>query len=224
MLRVIVKPLTEKTEFKPKNDEILVDTENGHISTVDNNENLQSATKDIESGVSLLKTRSDTFNEKYKELVNNPIFTNSGYIGLYNDTLNLLNSVNTIKSAMDNEESITSTFESDLVSLSNIYQKTLEFKEDYMYLINYFRNTSQYFDELEYFVDELNEMLKNIESLKLEVITSLNTLVSLKNKVIKNSDSRATQAEYDEFVSNLKQKYLINLKNNYSIIQSININ
>ena len=89
-------------------------------------------------------------------------------------------------------------------------------------LINYFRNTSLYFDELEYFVDELNEMLKNIESLKLEVTTSLNTLVSLKNKVIKNSDSRATQAEYDDFVSNLKQQYL-DLKKSYSIIKSINI-
>lgn len=223
MYRVIVQPLTEKTEMKPISNEVLINTENAHLNICDSNGNLKSATKDIELNQFFLTEENKRLLELYDSIINDSIFSNSGIVGAYNESISLLASATKLKNDIENNTLSATIFETKLTEMKNIYKKILEFKENNYYLINYYRSTFKEFDEIESLIEELKYIVSCAEEVKQEVNNLTSNLKSIQEQVKNNIDSRVSQSEYETYMNNLKNKYL-NLKNSYSHVSSVKVN
>ena len=160
MYRTIIKPVTEKTDVKTKNGELLVDTEYGMISVNDDGI-IRSQTKDIDSRTKSLKAQITSLNndidviyEKLVSLANINIFTegssslNAG--GTYKEYLKktfmiLLDSIRKIveryeKAFQGSDEPTFNDYDSD--------PDCLQVKEKIIMVYNTYYNLYEYFEEL----------------------------------------------------------------------------
>jgi len=221
MLRMIYQPLTEKTEIKPVDGEILVNTENGHIN-VYNNGKLKSATKDIEENITFLNIELEELLEEYSNIINDEVFTNSGLVSLYEESINILNYATTIETKIGTNLDDTA-FQTQLTKLKSDYNSIITLKEDNYFLINYFRTVIKDIKEIESLLDEIQYIKNIVTKLRNQLNDLIDSLNFLFNKVEKNIDTRVSEEEYNIYMETLKNKYL-NLKTRFDEIQTISIN
>lgn len=214
--RIIVKPLTEKTENKAKYGELIVNTESGHISVQNSTERI-SATKNIETELELKQllftniiTLLDSFDSR---LVSTQALYTDSDAGLSN----ISNSVQLLRTRIAtiyaDVTTMTTNAKSTVSGLIEYYNIIWVLVQDYSKfehkVIEYERITA----EVRYIVTVIAPLDSNMRNESAEVVTK-------RDSVKANVNTRVDKSIFDSWKSGLIGKY-INLKGNYSAIESI---
>ena len=202
--RLVVKPLTEKTVNAPLQGEILVNTEDGHIS-VSTTSGVKSATRELETQLlvkEVILTKTDeelrktlallttldqtTFPAKLSQLSTIQTQVTDMVATLRDIQNSVTNNLGRVKTSTDNLVSIYGT----LLTVANTLYANLE-----------------NFVKLQAAVNEITYMDKLVSNFSAKLTSDLADLGDLKNSVKANVDSRIDASTFTNWKNGLIAKY-----------------
>ena len=201
--RLYTQPLTEKTRNKAVDGEIIVNTENGHLS-IKNNTSIVSATKDIEKELGLQKIILDTLDTILILIENEVAASEINYVNVNNNTNALLTNLSELENGVSGlftlVDSLDLTVKDNSFDLYNIYNTLSNLVVSITERESTVMNFSRKVEELTYIEGLLSDY-------KAKLTTNIATLGTFKNSVESNVDSRATKAAYEAWKNSLITTY-----------------
>lgn len=201
--RLYTQPLTEKTGNKAVDGEIIVNTENGHLS-IKNNTSIVSATKDIEKELGLQKIILDTLDTILTLIENEVAASEINYVNVNNNTNALLTNLSELENGVSGlftlVDSLDLTVKDNSFDLYNIYNTLSNLVVSITERESTVMNFSRKVEELTYIEGLLSDY-------KAKLTTNITTLGTFKNSVESNVDSRATKADYEAWKNSLINTY-----------------
>lgn len=201
--RLYTQPLTEKTENKAVDGEIIVNTENGHLS-IKNNTSIVSATKDIEKELGLQKIILDTLDTILILIENEVASSEINYVNVNNNTNALLTNLSELENGVSGlftlVDSLDLTVKDNSFDLYNIYNTLSNLVVSITERESAVMNFSRKVEELTYIEGLLSDY-------KTKLTSNIATLGTFKSSVESNVDSRATKADYEAWKNSLITTY-----------------
>ena len=202
--RLVVKPLTEKTVNAPLQGEILVNTEDGHIS-VSTTSGVKSATRELETQLlvkEVILTKTDEELRKTLALLTTLDQTTfpaklSQLSTLQTQVTDMVNTLRDIQSSVTNNLDLVKTSTDNLVS---IYGTLLT-------VANTLYANLENFVKLQAAVNEITYMDKLVSDFSAKLTSDLADLGALKNSVKANVDSRIDASTFTNWKNGLIAKY-----------------
>ena len=202
--RLVVKPLTEKTVNAPLQGEILVNTEDGHIS-VSTTSGVKSATRELEVQLlvkEVILTKTDEELRKTLALLTTLDQTTfpaklSQLSTLQTQVTDMVNTLRDIQSSVTNNLDRVKTSTDNLVS---IYGTLLT-------VANTLYANLENFVKLQAAVNEITYMDKLVSDFSAKLTSDLADLGDLKNSVKANVDSRVDASTFTNWKNGLIAKY-----------------
>jgi len=211
--RLFVNPIHEQTRSQYKRTELIVNTSTGHISIIDNNHQIKSATKDIEAELYMQKFWVTKLNEMlnttytyfhpFVQTYKSEHDKSDGYFKTLHDLENLMLSTEKLLFALNEQVSNQSLF------LFKYYKKALEFIP--VFLARYYSifDVIRQIEELEYMRPIVTDMVNRT----LQEITSLS---SFYNSVQSKVNTKISKQEYLKWCDDMENYWNNNLnKYNY---------
>ena len=202
--RLVVKPLTEKTVNAPLQGEILVNTEDGHIS-VSTTSGVKSATRELEAQLlvkEVILTKTDEELRKTLALLTTLDQTTfpaklSQLSTLQTQVTDMVNTLRDIQNSVTNNLDRVKTSTDNLVS---IYGTLLT-------VANTLYANLENFVKLQAAVNEITYMDKLVSDFSAKLTSDLADLGDLKNSVKANVDSRVDASTFTNWKNGLIAKY-----------------
>ena len=202
--RLVVKPLTEKTVNAPLQGEILVNTEDGHIS-VSTTSGVKSATRELETQLlvkEVILTKTDEELRKTLALLTTLDQTTfpaklSQLSTLQTQVTDMVNTLRDIQNSVTNNLGRVKTSTDNLVS---IYGTLLT-------VANTLYANLENFVKLQAAVNEITHMDKLVSDFSAKLTSDLADLGDLKNSVKANVDSRVAASTFTNWKNGLIAKY-----------------
>ena len=202
--RLVVKPLTEKTVNAPLQGEILVNTEDGHIS-VSTTSGVKSATRELEAQLlvkEVILTKTDEELRKTLALLTTLDQTTfpaklSQLSTLQTQVTDMVNTLRDIQNSVTNNLDRVKTSTDNLVS---IYGTLLT-------VANTLYANLENFVKLQAAVNEITHMDKLVSDFSAKLTSDLADLGDLKNSVKANVDSRVDASTFTNWKNGLIAKY-----------------
>ena len=202
--RLVVKPLTEKTVNAPLQGEILVNTEDGHIS-VSTTSGVKSATRELEAQLlvkEVILTKTDEELRKTLALLTTLDQTTfpaklSQLSTLQTQVTDMVNTLRDIQNSVTNNLGRVKTSTDNLVS---IYGTLLT-------VANTLYANLENFVKLQAAVNEITYMDKLVSDFSAKLTSDLADLGALKNSVKANVDSRIDASTFTNWKNGLIAKY-----------------
>ena len=202
--RLVVKPLTEKTVNAPLQGEILVNTEDGHIS-VSTTSGVKSATRELEAQLlvkEVILTKTDEELRKTLALLTTLDQTTfpaklSQLSTLQTQVTDMVNTLRDIQNSVTNNLGRVKTSTDNLVS---IYGTLLT-------VANTLYANLENFVKLQAAVNEITYMDKLVSDFSAKLTSDLADLGDLKNSVKANVDSRVDASTFTNWKNGLIAKY-----------------
>lgn len=202
--RLVVKPLTEKTVNAPLQGEILVNTEDGHIS-VSTTSGVKSATRELETQLlvkEVILTKTDEELRKTLALLTTLDQTTfpaklSQLSTLQTQVTDMVNTLRDIQNSVTNNLGRVKTSTDNLVS---IYGTLLT-------VANTLYANLENFVKLQAAVNEITYMDKLVSDFSAKLTSDLADLGALKNSVKANVDSRVDASTFTNWKNGLIAKY-----------------
>ena len=202
--RLVVKPLTEKTVNAPLQGEILVNTEDGHIS-VSTTSGVKSATRELEAQLlvkEVILTKTDEELRKTLALLTTLDQTTfpaklSQLSTIQTQVTNMVNTLRDIQNSVTNNLGRVKTSTDNLVS---IYGTLLT-------VANTLYANLENFVKLQAAVNEITYMDKLVSDFSAKLTSDLADLGDLKNSVKANVDSRVDASTFTNWKNGLIAKY-----------------
>ena len=202
--RLVVKPLTEKTVNAPLQGEILVNTEDGHIS-VSTTSGVKSATRELETQLlvkEVILTKTDEELRKTLALLTTLDQTTfpaklSQLSTLQTQVTDMVNTLRDIQNSVTNNLDRVKTSTDNLVS---IYGTLLT-------VANTLYANLENFVKLQAAVNEITYMDKLVSDFSAKLTSDLADLGALKNSVKANVDSRIDASTFTNWKNGLIAKY-----------------
>lgn len=202
--RLVVKPLTEKTVNAPLQGEILVNTEDGHIS-VSTTSGVKSATRELETQLlvkEVILTKTDEELRKTLALLTTLDQTTfpaklSQLSTLQTQVTDMVNTLRDIQNSVTNNLGRVKTSTDNLVS---IYGTLLT-------VANTLYANLENFVKLQAAVNEITYMDKLVSDFSAKLTSDLADLGALKNSVKANVDSRIDASTFTNWKNGLIAKY-----------------
>ena len=202
--RLVVKPLTEKTVNAPLQGEILVNTEDGHIS-VSTTSGVKSATRELEAQLlvkEVILTKTDEELRKTLALLTTLDQTTfpaklSQLSTLQTQVTDMVNTLRDIQNSVTNNLDLVKTSTDNLVS---IYGTLLT-------VANTLYANLENFVKLQAAVNEITYMDKLVSDFSAKLTSDLADLGDLKNSVKANVDSRVDASTFTNWKNGLIAKY-----------------
>ena len=202
--RLVVKPLTEKTVNAPLQGEILVNTEDGHIS-VSTTSGVKSATRELEAQLlvkEVILTKTDEELRKTLALLTTLDQTTfpaklSQLSTLQTQVTDMVNTLRDIQNSVTNNLGRVKTSTDNLVS---IYGTLLT-------VANTLYANLENFVKLQAAVNEITYMDKLVSDFSAKLTSDLADLGDLKNSVKANVDSRIDASTFTNWKNGLIAKY-----------------
>ena len=202
--RLVVKPLTEKTVNAPLQGEILVNTEDGHIS-VSTTSGVKSATRELEAQLlvkEVILTKTDEELRKTLALLTTLDQTTfpaklSQLSTLQTQVTDMVNTLRDIQNSVTNNLGRVKTSTDNLVS---IYGTLLT-------VANTLYANLENFVKLQAAVNEITYMEKLVSDFSAKLTSDLADLGDLKNSVKANVDSRVDASTFTNWKNGLIAKY-----------------
>ena len=202
--RLVVKPLTEKTVNAPLQGEILVNTEDGHIS-VSTTSGVKSATRELETQLlvkEVILTKTDEELRKTLAILTTLDQTTfpaklSQLSTLQTQVTDMVNTLRDIQNSVTNNLDRVKTSTDNLVS---IYGTLLT-------VANTLYANLENFVKLQAAVNEITYMDKLVSDFSAKLTSDLADLGALKNSVKANVDSRIDASTFTNWKNGLIAKY-----------------